>query len=189
MDNLNWPADSRPEPLTVASNSYLLAFEMQQLAAEGEQGFDTDEGLAEWNARLDAHLSTVGDKIARCVAIVRRAEIEEALAKAEAKRWTAAAKRHAALAENVTARLKALLEAQRLVTCDGMAIVGAGWVKLANSVSKSVFCPDPLKLPLEFQRITVEADKKAIGDAIKGGAVVAGATIVTTTEEVVKFGK
>jgi len=96
---VNWPADSRSDdPLTVAANSFELANATRELAQEGEQGFDTNEGLAEWNARLDAHLAVAGDKIARCVAIVRRAEVEEALAKAEAKRWTAAAKRNAALA-------------------------------------------------------------------------------------------
>jgi hypothetical protein len=110
-------------------------------------------------------------------------------AKAEAARWASAAKRAKAKGVNVTERIKALLTAQNLATGNPMAIVGPSWVKLANQVSKAVDCPDPLKLPLEFQRVTVEADKKAIADAIKGGATVAGATIQTTVSEVVKFGK
>jgi len=76
-----------------------------------------------------------------------------------------------------------------LATANGMAIVGPGWVKLAKQVSNTVNCPDPSLLPLEFQRVTVEADKNAIAAAIKGGAIVAGATIQTTVSEVVKFSK
>ncbi len=189
MSDLNWPADSRLEPLTVASNSFALAAGVQQLVAEGSEGFDSDDALVDWQSRLDAALETTGDKLEMCAAVIRRADAEADFADAEATRWAAASKRAKAKKTNVTARIKALLEAQRTATGNGMAIVGPSWVKLANQVSKAVDCPDPLKLPFEFQRIKVEADKSAIADAIKTGKTVTGASIQTTVTEVVKFGK
>ena len=176
--------------LTASSNSYALAAETRQLALEGAEGFNTDEGIANWEARLSAHLATCSDKIAACVAVVRRAEAEAEIAKAEAARWNAAVARYGAVAACVTERLAAILHEQEDATGNGKAIVGPGWVAIRRRTStRTEVTVEPDALPFAFQRIKVEADKVAIKNALEAGETIAGCELVQVVSESVAFSK
>jgi len=190
---VNWPTDSRPDEPAKKQNSFELAATAQQLLAEGANGFDSDEELADWQTRLDASIAACDDKIGRCVAIYRRAVAEAQFQATEAQRHSAAVARHNALAHDMTVRLGALLRAQEAATGNALATVSGSWVKLARR--NSVRCEVPeddagiKALPVEFQRIKIEPDKAKIKEALTTGRNVLGCALAPIVSESVAFGK
>ncbi len=91
--------------------------------------------------------------------------------KEEKKRLT----RHQQIAENKVERLKSYLKF--IMQKNGDKVVEAGTFKFSFRSSSSILVDDPTKLPAEFQKITVEAKKIELKEALEGGAVIEGVSV------------
>ena len=147
--------------------------EIERVLAE-ESDHTTGEITDETLEKLDA-LEIERDDKALQIACYLKSEIAEGLAvKTQADKLAARAKIH----ENRAGRLKNYLNTDSEVgkkNSNGM--VQIGWQK-----TKSVEVLDLPKVPYDYHKVTVVDDKKKIGDALKEGIDVPGATLVNVNK-------
>lgn len=63
------------------------------------------------------------------------------------------------------------------VTSDKVLVGNVKWTVTVRAGAISVDVPDPNALPIEYQKMTVTADKKLISDALIAGKTVEGASL------------
>lgn len=172
-------------------NSYELTRLATELALKGEDGFDTDEGIAAWQLELDNYFALAENKFAACAAVVRRAEADAGFLREEAKRFANAAAKLDAVAARVTERTLSLLQAHEAATGQSkVTFDGTAWVKIArrNSV-QTIVETDAELLDFKFQRVTIAADKVKIKEALQAGEIVSGCSLLAVVSESVSFSK
>lgn len=160
-------------------NAPLYTLVDRYIAARDRVDFETGEVDAETNAMLDALSPEIAERVEACAAVraryIAEAEANEELAKAYHAKSVARGKEVERLDRYVLEQLqRAQLPKVKANTCT---------VWLQDSVSVSVTVA-PEALPSQYRRLVparVEADKKAIADALKAGELIAGAALVTTT--------
>lgn len=132
----------------------------------------------DFDVELAALVDAATDKIAALRAVNKAAESRAASLKAEAALYAAAAKTHQSNADRVKARAFMLMEAAELA---GEVLPGA---RLQPNGGKPplVYAPDfcAADLPMDYQRVTVEADADAIRLALAKGEEVAGVSVGAT---------
>lgn len=125
---------------------------------------------------LDSLYSARSEKHEGYIHVIKNAETASAACKAQAAAFYARAK----ALENLSRRLKDTLLAD--LEQHGETRTTAGNFKIArqkNSQPSVILKIDAEALPTEFQRLTIEADKTALKDALKHGETIDGVSLET----------
>lgn len=114
---------------------------------------------------LATHYGARAEKHEGYIHVIKNAETASAACKAEANAFYARAK----ALENLSRRLKETLRAD--LEQHGEKSTDAGNFRLArqNGTPRVIVSIDAADLPVDFQRVTIEADKMALKDALKNG--------------------
>ena len=125
---------------------------------------------------LDSLYGARAEKHEGYVHVIKNAETAAAACKAQANAFYARAK----ALENLSRRLKDTLLAD--LQQHGETRTRAGNFKIArqNGSPRVVVSIDAADLPVDFQRITIEADKTALKDALKHGETIDGVELEST---------
>ena len=136
---------------------------------------DTEEVESLLDA-LDSLYGARSEKHEGYVHVIKNAETASAACKAEANAFYARAK----ALENLSRRLKETLLAD--LQQHGERRTTAGNFKIArqkNSQPSVIVSIDAADLPVDFQRLTIEAEKTALKDALKHGETIDGVSLET----------
>ena len=158
---------------------------------------DTGEMLDEdsFNAKFDEIQMALNDKIESTMLFYKSLNSEAEAIKAEEKNLTQRRKVKEALAERLKKRIDNYITHQFTDDDGNVDLTGLNKykfetprLKLSYRKSESVDVPDATKVPKEYQKVKTEitADKTAIKKAIKSGAKIDGATLVTNVNMQVK---
>ena len=143
------------------------------LMSVNEDGEISDEQLAALSA-LEMQFS---DKAQGICCIIRQAKAEAEMASLEAKRLQVLTQSRGAIAERLTEYLKSQME----LTGQTKLSLPLFSVWIQRNGSPSVNYDGPVdRLPVWFQRVTIEPDKKALADAAKSGGLLPEGVTVTT---------
>ena len=125
---------------------------------------------------LSTHYGKRAEKHEGYVHVIKNAEATAKACKAQAEAFT---KRGRAL-ENLSRRLKDTLRAD--LEQHGETRTTAGNFKLARQAGQPrvVVSIDAADLPVDYQRVTIEADKTALKDALKHGDTIDGVALEPT---------
>ena len=146
---------------------------LMEIAVDPETG-EISEDLAK---QIDALSMAKDEKIEGVACFIKNLKADAKAIKDEVKSLQARAKAAENKAERLTDYLKYYLNGEKFKTAK---------VSISYRNSESVLVEDASVLPAEYQRVTVEADKVAIKDAIKAGASIEGATLVSNTSMIIK---
>ena len=125
---------------------------------------------------LSTHYGKRAEKHEGYVHVIKNAEATAKACKAQAAAFYARAK----ALENLSRRLKDTLRAD--LEQHGETRTTAGNFKVArqNGQPRVVLSIEASELPTDYQRVTIEADKTALKDALKSGEVVDGVALEDT---------
>ena len=142
---------------------------------DAEIANDTEQ-LHALYAELDTHYANRSEKQGGYVHVIKNAEITAKACKAEAQEFMARSK----ALENLTARLKETLRLD--LQQHGETSTTAGKFKIArqNGPPRVVIEIPVSELPVPYQRVSIEADKTALKDALKNGEDVEGVAFEAT---------
>jgi predicted nucleic acid-binding Zn-ribbon protein len=133
-----------------------------------------EENGGELTAELEEQLTiTENDRESKCegyVSVIRQLKSKSQLIKDEAKRLLDAARVYDKSVER--------LEDNLLSSVVQLGNIKTNFVSISTRRNKSVEIADDAELPLQYQRVKIEANKTAIKEAIESGIDVPGATIV-----------
>ena len=170
---------------------YELARMGNELIARAMDCDDAD--LATWGADVDARLELVADKFAACRWVIDKGDAEAEFYKAQAKLLTDRAKRIEQMQAMVKAKVVELLLQHETVTGEiKIKTADGSSVSLVRRTVQVVQLAEGLQvdnLPVDCQRVKVEADKVAIKFRLESGREVKGATLVDSTSEFAKWGR
>ena len=136
---------------------------------------DTEE-LDSLYEELDTRYAARSEKHEGYVHVIKNAEAATAACKAEAARFTARAKALTALAGQLKDNLRIDLEEHGEKT----ATAGKFKISRQNGTSRVVLSIEPSALPPAYQRVTVEANKTELKNAIENGTEIAGVELEDT---------
>lgn len=133
-----------------------------------------EENGGELTAELEEQLTiTENDRESKCegyVSVIRQLKSKSQLIKDEAKRLLDAARVYDKSVER--------LEDNLLSSVVQLGNIKTNFVSISTRRNKSVEIADDAELPLQYQRVKIEANKTAIKEALESGIDVPGATIV-----------
>jgi hypothetical protein len=133
-----------------------------------------EENGGELTAELEEQLTiTENDRESKCegyVSVIRQLKSKSQLIKDEAKRLLDAARVYDKSVER--------LEDNLLSSVVQLGNIKTNFVSISTRRNKSVEISDDAELPLQYQRVKIEANKTAIKEALESGIDVPGATIV-----------
>ena len=133
-----------------------------------------EENGGELTAELEEQLTiTENDRESKCegyVSVIRQLKSKSQLIKDEAKRLLDAARVYDKSVER--------LEDNLLSSIVQLGNIKTNFVSISTRRNKSVEISDDAELPLQYQRVKIEANKTAIKEALESGIDVPGATIV-----------
>ena len=133
-----------------------------------------EENGGELTAELEEQLLiTENDRESKCegyVSVIRQLKSKSQLIKDEAKRLLDAARVYDKSVER--------LEDNLLSSVVQLGNIKTNFVSISTRRNKSVEIANDVELPLQYQRVKIEANKTAIKEAIESGIDVPGATIV-----------
>ena len=172
------------------SSTRELILRSQDLAHEGSNGFEDDEGFDGWIARFDAFLAESTDKLLACRFVSEELAAKQVRAKEIASQFTDLARKIGAAVDRVDDKAMALAIATadatgktKFDTEDGRSVT------LVTTRQIDVQVTDLEILPTRFARVKVEADKSAIKAAHKLGESVPGVTCVDTESKSLRWSK
>jgi hypothetical protein len=131
---------------------------------------DTGEIPADWSEFLDAVEMERNEKCCAIGCLIREQLTEADAISAEAKRLTDRARATKATAERLKSYLATAIQPGEKIADSRVAI---SW-----RASESVSVAEVLALPEKYQRVSVEANKTEIKDALKKGEDVPGCALV-----------
>ena len=133
-----------------------------------------EENGGELTVELEEQLLiTENDRESKCegyVSVIRQLKSKSQLIKDEAKRLLDAARVYDKSVER--------LEDNLLSSVVQLGNIKTNFVSISTRRNKSVEIANDVELPLQYQRVKIEANKTAIKEAIESGIDVPGATIV-----------
>jgi hypothetical protein len=133
-----------------------------------------EENGGELTQELEEQLTiTEHDRESKCegyVSVIRQLKSKSQLIKDEAKRLLDAARTYDKSVER--------LEDNLLSSIVQLGNIKTNFVSISTRRNKSVEIADDVEIPLQYQRVKIEANKTAIKEAIESGIDVPGATIV-----------
>lgn len=152
---------------------YAISDEILQILASTDEGEINDAQLAALSS-LEMKFS---DKANGICCIIRQAKAEAEMASIEAKRLQMLAQSRGAIAERLTEYLKGQMEltGQTKLTTPLFSV----WIQRNGAASVAYHRPVG-DLPICFQRLTIEVDKRALVDAAKAGVELPEGVTVTT---------
>ena len=133
-----------------------------------------EENGGELTPELEEQLTiTEHDRESKCegyVSVIRQLKSKSQLIKDEAKRLLDAARTYDKSVER--------LEDNLLSSIVQLGNIKTNFVSISTRRNKSVEIADDIEIPLQYQRVKIEANKTAIKEALESGIDVPGATIV-----------
>jgi hypothetical protein len=133
-----------------------------------------EENGGDLTPELEEQLTiTEHDRESKCegyVSVIRQLKSKSELLKSEAKRLLDAARTYDKSVER--------LEDNLLSSIVQLGNIKTNFVSISTRRNKSVEIADDVEIPLQYQRVKIEANKTAIKEAIESGIDVPGATIV-----------
>lgn len=133
-----------------------------------------DDNGGELTPELEEQLTiTENDRESKCegyVSVIRMFKSKSQLLKDEAKRLLDAARTYDKSIER--------LEDNLLSSIVQLGNIKTNFVSISTRRNKSVEIADDVEIPLQYQRVKIEANKTAIKEALESGIDVPGATIV-----------
>ena len=133
-----------------------------------------DDNGGELTPELEEQLTiTENDRESKCegyVSVIRMFKSKSQLIKDEAKRLLDAARTYDKSIER--------LEDNLLSSIVQLGNIKTNFVSISTRRNKSVEIADDIEIPLQYQRVKIEANKTAIKEALESGIDVPGATIV-----------
>jgi hypothetical protein len=133
-----------------------------------------EENGGELTQELEEQLTiTEHDRESKCegyVSVIRQLKSKSQLIKDEAKRLLDAARTYDKSVER--------LEDNLLSSIVQLGNIKTNFVSISTRRNKSVEIADDAEIPLQYQRVKIEANKTAIKEALESGIDVPGATIV-----------
>jgi hypothetical protein len=133
-----------------------------------------EENGGELTPELEEQLTiTEHDRESKCegyVSVIRQLKSKSQLIKDEAKRLLDAARTYDKSVER--------LEDNLLSSIVQLGNIKTNFVSISTRRNKSVEIADDIEIPLQYQRVKIEANKTAIKEALELGIDVPGATIV-----------
>jgi hypothetical protein len=133
-----------------------------------------EENGGELTAELAEQITiTEHDRESKCegyVSVIRQLKSKSQLIKDEAKRLLDAARTYDKSVER--------LEDNLLSSIVQLGNIKTNFVSISTRRNKSVEIADDAEIPLQYQRVKIEANKTAIKEALESGIDVPGATIV-----------
>ena len=133
-----------------------------------------DDNGGELTPELEEQLTiTENDRESKCegyVSVIRMFKSKSQLIKDEAKRLLDAARTYDKSVER--------LEDNLLSSVVQLGNIKTNFVSISTRRNRSVEISDDVEIPLQYQRVKIEANKTAIKEAIESGIDVPGATIV-----------
>jgi hypothetical protein len=133
-----------------------------------------DDNGGELTPELEEQLTiTENDRESKCegyVSVIRMFKSKSQLIKDEAKRLLDAARTYDKSIER--------LEDNLLSSIVQLGNIKTNFVSISTRRNKSVEIADDVEIPLQYQRVKIEANKTAIKEALESGIDVPGATIV-----------
>jgi hypothetical protein len=133
-----------------------------------------DDNGGELTPELEEQLTiTENDRESKCegyVSVIRMFKSKSQLLKDEAKRLLDAARTYDKSIER--------LEDNLLSSVVQLGNIKTNFVSISTRRNKSVEIANDVEIPLQYQRVKIEANKTAIKEAIESGIDVPGATIV-----------
>ena len=142
---------------------------LYEIVAELQDFVTQNEGLEDEQAYIDTLEALQGeldDKVGQWARCIKNLEGERDAIKAEGDRLTKRAKSIDNEVTHMKATLLMYLKAAG-VTKDGDSVLKASIRKASNAPLEIDLAPEDL--PEEFKKVTIEADKTAIKDALKAG--------------------
>ena len=133
-----------------------------------------EENGGELTPELEEQITiTEHDRESKCegyVSVIRQLKSKSQLIKDEAKRLLDAARTYDKSVER--------LEDNLLSSIVQLGNIKTNFVSISTRRNKSVEIADDVEIPLQYQRVKIEANKTAIKEALESGIDVPGATIV-----------
>jgi hypothetical protein len=133
-----------------------------------------EENGGDLTPELEEQLTiTEHDRESKCegyVSVIRQLKSKSQLIKDEAKRLLDAARTYDKSVER--------LEDNLLSSIVQLGNIKTNFVSISTRRNKSVEIADDVEIPLQYQRVKIEANKTAIKEALESGIDVPGATIV-----------
>ena len=142
---------------------------------EADLAGDTEE-LDSLYDELDTHYIARSEKHEGYVHVIKNAEAAVDACKAEAASFTARAKALEALSRQLKENLRIDLEEHGEKT----ATAGKFKITRQNGTQRVVLSIEPSELPTDYQRVTIEANKTELKNALKNGTAIDGVELEDT---------
>lgn len=155
---------------------YQLAEQYEQLAACAENAGDEAEQQV-FRDTLEGLSGEISEKVLNCAAVVKSLDAEAFVIKCEEERLSTRRK----AIESSMASLKSYMQ-RGMETADMTRVKGELFTVTiqANPASVVLDIEHPEQLPAEYQRVTVAANKSAIGEKLRDGEKIAFAHLEYT---------
>jgi hypothetical protein len=150
-----------------------ITTELQQI--EDQLMENGGEVTPELETALQISQTELSDKAGNYISLILKNEADAEIIDAEIKRLTALKKSRQNIAHQLKERLSGAMQYFEI------SKIQLPFAVISLRQSESVEVDDPLKLPVEYQRVktTVEADKATLKAALKAGEQVWGASLKT----------
>ena len=145
-------------------NLYQLADNYAQLLDLADSAVD-DGDLAAIRDTLESLIDPIEEKIERCARVVRSIDLDAGIIREEEKRLASRRRAMEASIGRIKLYMHESMEKCGLTKCKGELFT----VSIQNNPPTVVLDVEPAKLPADYQRITIEANKTAIGEDLKAG--------------------